>query len=218
MESCSRKKRIGVIGGSFDPVHVGHLMIAQDALERLNLTEVVFVPAAMAPHKQHVQQVEATHRLTMLQMAVETDGHFSVSDMEIDRGGVSYTVDTLDAFKILYGDHDLYLIVGSDTLVDLHTWYKIDRILELCKIATLLRPGEDFDSGMAEKIDLPTESKRELLKNVIHAHQIEVSSTEIRQRVSRGVSIRYLVPDRVAHYIKEQGLYKNGRGKNESRS
>lgn len=207
MESRPAARRIGIIGGSFDPVHIGHLIIAQDAAERLELSEVVFIPAAIPPHKQHLQRIDAGHRLNMLKLATESDLRFSVSDIEVQRGGVSYTVDTLRNLCDVYPDATLLLIVGSDTLMDLHTWHEIEEILERCDVATFLRPGEDAVGEIRDKIQLPAEHKERLLENVIDAHQIEVSSSEIRMRLAEGLSIRYLVPPEVEMYIYEHGLY-----------
>lgn len=207
MESSPAAKRIGIIGGSFNPLHMGHLIIAQDAAERLELSEVVFIPAAIPPHKQHIKQIDAEHRLNMLQMAVESDLRFSVSDTEIQRGGVSYTVDTIRELKAGQPTARWVLIVGSDTLVDLHNWYKIDELLDLCEVATFLRPGETDLEEIVEKVLVAEHHKQRLLENIVEAHRVEVSSTEVRMRVAEGLSIRYLVPPEVEMYIYEHGLY-----------
>ncbi len=210
MEPSSTVKRIGILGGSFDPVHMGHLVIAQDALERLELSELVFVPAAIPPHKQHMQQASPEDRLNMLRLATETDLRFSVSEAELRRGGVSYTIDTVRALSLERPDVEWVLVVGGDTLVDLHTWYKIDELLDLCKVASFLRPGAENDSleRIRGKILLPEARREELLRNVVEAHRVEISSTEIRMRVAEGLSIRYLVPQEVEMYIYEHGLYR----------
>lgn len=195
------------MGGSFDPVHLGHLVVAQDAIERFELSEVVFIPAALPPHKQHLQQADPEHRLGMLQLAVEGDLRFSVSDIELRRGGVSYTVDTVGELKAQYGDAALVLVIGSDTLVDLHNWHRIDDLLALCEVATFLRPGEVALDGIAAKIQLPAEQRQRLMGNVAEAHLVGISSTEIRMRAAEGLSIRYLVPPEVEMYIYEHGLY-----------
>ncbi len=204
----SEKCRIGIIGGSFDPIHLGHLVIAQDALERLELDEIVFIPAAISPHKQHLKCVEAEHRLRMVELAIEGDYRFSVSDIELIRGGVSYTIDTVRALQASRPDVEWVLIVGSDTLVDLHNWHRIDELLDLCSIASFLRPGESSLDRIAEKIELPEHRKAQLLNHVIEAHLVEISSTEIRMRVAEGLGIRYLVPPEVEMYIFEHGLYR----------
>ncbi len=208
MDDRSKPKRIGIMGGSFDPLHMGHLIIAQDALERLELDEIVFIPAAIPPHKQHLQQVDAEHRLNMLRLATETDLRFSVSDAEILRGGVSYTIDTVQALSDERPDVGWVLVVGSDTLVELHTWYRIDELLELCEVASFLRPGESDIATISRKVQLPHEHRQKLLANLIEAHLVEISSTEIRMRVAEGLGIRYLVPPEVEMYIYEHGLYR----------
>lgn len=204
----SKNYRVGLIGGSFDPIHLGHLVVAQDALERLELDEVVFVPAAIPPHKQHLERVGAEHRLRMVELAIEGDHRFSVSDVELLRGGVSYTIDTVQEFQESRPDVEWMLIVGSDTLVDLHNWHRIDDLLNLCNIASFLRPGESSLDRIVEKIELSERYKEQLLSHVIDAHLIEISSTEIRVRVAEGLGIRYLVPPEVEMYICEHGLYR----------
>jgi len=212
MESYPAAKRIGMIGGSFDPLHLGHLIIAQDAVERLGLSKVVFIPAAIPPHKQDARQVNAEHRLNMLKRAVEADARFSVSEIEIQRGGLSYSVDTVRELKAVRPDVEWVLIIGSDTLVDLHNWYKIDELLELCEIATFCRPGESNLEEIGGKIRVAERHRQRLLENIVVAHRVEISSTEIRMRVAEGLSIRYLVPPEVEMYILEHGLYRGRQG------
>jgi len=207
MQSYPAAQRIGVLGGSFDPIHTGHLIMAQDAAERLELSEVIFVPASIPPHKQHLQQADSEHRLNMLELAVETDLRFSVSDIELERGGVSYTVDTIRALREVYRNAELFLIVGSDTLADFHTWYNTEELFQLCEVATFLRPGEESVDVIFDKIQQPPATRARLMKNIIEAHRIEISSTEIRMRVAEGLGIRYLVPSEVEMYIFEHGLY-----------
>lgn len=201
-------RRIGIVGGSFDPVHLGHLIVAQDALERLELTEVLFIPAAIPPHKKHVRQVAAEHRINMLKLVTEPDLRFTTSDIEIQRGGVSYTIDTVQTLQEQIPDAEWTLIVGSDTLVDLHTWYRIDELLDLCNVATFVRPGESRVDEIERKVGLPDRYKKRLLEHLVDAHQVDISSTEIRMRVAEGLGIRYLVPPEVEMYIYEHGLYR----------
>ena len=207
-------KRIGVMGGSFDPPHFGHLVVAQDALEVLGLSGVVFVPAARPPHKLHLSQSSALDRLEMTRLAVSDDARFSVSDMEIRRGGVSYTLDTVKALRRERPDVDWVLVVGADTLLDLHNWYRIDELLGLCEVATLLRPGEGSVREIEEKVRVAEPHRRRLLENVFQVHLVGISSTEIRERVAAGRSIRYLVPQAVEDYIVQRGLYRPGEEEN----
>lgn len=207
--SVNPKKRIGIMGGSFDPLHSGHLIVAQDAIEHLSLSEVVFVPAAVPPHKQNRKQVSAAQRFEMVQRAVEPVPFFSVSGIELNRGGVSYSIDTINALRAAWPEAELVLIIGSDTVVDLHNWYRIDDLLKLCKVATFLRPGEDDLRVIRKKIELNEQQKEMLINMVFHAHLIEISSTEIRDRVADGKSIHAMVPAEVEQYIYEKGLYRD---------
>ncbi|WP_372795917.1 nicotinate-nucleotide adenylyltransferase [Pontiella sp.] len=201
-------RRVGIFGGSFDPLHTGHLLIAQDAVEKLELEEVIFIPAAIPPHKQHIEQTPAEHRLNMLKLAVESDIRFSVSDTEINRGGVSYSFDTVCEYVKMLPDAELVLIVGSDTLVDLHNWYNIDELFELCEVASFMRPGENDPESIRSKVLLAPRLKARVLANAFESHMFGVSSSEIRMRVAEGLGIRYLVPAEVEMYIYEHGLYR----------
>ena len=208
MEMQPITKRIGIFGGTFDPVHMGHLVIAQDAAEKLELSEVRFIPASIPPHKQHLQQSSSEHRLNMLKLAVEADIRFSVSDVEVCRGGISYTFETLCELNAEMPDVELILIVGSDTLVDLHNWYNIDELLELCEVASFMRPGESDYRLIWEKVEFPEPHKSRLLDNAFESHMVGISSSEVRMRVAEGLGIKYLVPPEVEMYIFEHGLYR----------
>jgi len=201
-------RKIGIIGGSFDPVHVGHLIIAQDAFEHLELSEVVFMPAGIPPHKQHVMLAESRHRLNMLSLCLESDVRFRISDAEIQRKGISYTYNTVCDFLDSEPDAEVVLIVGSDTLVDLHNWYNIEGILQHCDVASFLRPGEHDLEQIMEKVNLPDPLKEKLVNNVFSSHLVDISSSDIRMRVAEGLGIRYLVPGEVEMYIYEHGLYR----------
>ena len=199
-------ERIGVFGGSFDPVHMGHLTIAQDAVEQLELDRLIFVPAAVPPHKQGHTLAEGRHRLEMLQLATEANLSFEVSDMELQRGGVSYTFDTMTQIQTEHPGAELFFIVGLDSLTILHSWRNVDKLLELCTIVPFARGGED-PAQVAEKIQLPEPAKAGLMERLIRIHEIEISASEIRMRLAEGLSIRYLVPPEVEMYIAEHHLY-----------
>jgi nicotinate-nucleotide adenylyltransferase len=199
-------ERIGVFGGSFDPVHIGHLTIAQDAVEQLELDRLIFVPAAVPPHKQDKALVEGRHRFEMLQLATESNLSFEVSDMELQRGGVSYTFDTMTQIQFEHPGAELFFIVGLDSLVDLHGWRNADKLLELCTIVPFARGGED-PARVAEQIKLSEPWETRLMERLIRIHVIEISASEIRMRLAEGLSIRYLVPPEVEMYIAEHHLY-----------
>ena len=204
--SGSKPERIGVFGGSFDPVHMGHLTIAQDAVEQLELDRLIFVPAAVPPHKQGRTLAEGRHRLAMLEMATEANLSFEVSDMELRRGGLSFTVDTMTQVQADHPGAELFFIVGLDSLTILHSWRNVDKLLEMCTVVPFARGGEDA-ARIAEQIQLPGDWKTKLLERMIRIHEIEISASEIRMRLAEGLSIRYLVPPEVEMYIAEHGLY-----------
>lgn len=184
--------RVGIFGGTFDPVHVGHLAIAHAALESLPLDRVVFIPARRAPLKEHGPVAGATDRLDMLELAVAGEPRFSVSRIELDREGPSYTVETLEQ---LAGADLLFLILGGDALAALPRWKDPDRILELAKIAVAERPGAPEHAGNPSIVEFD-------------APRLDISSRELRARAARGRSLRYLVPDPVWRHIEARGLYR----------
>jgi nicotinate-nucleotide adenylyltransferase len=205
MSEC-KPERIGVFGGSFDPVHMGHLTIAQDAVEQLELSRLIFVPAAVPPHKQEKTLVEGRHRLEMLQLATESNLSFEVSDMELQRGGISYTFDTMRQIQFEHPGAELFFIIGLDSLVELHLWRNIEPLLEMCTVVPFARGGED-SAKIAQQIQLSNVWKTKLLERLIRIHEIEISASEIRMRLAEGLSIRYLVSPEVEMYIAEHHLY-----------
>jgi nicotinate-nucleotide adenylyltransferase len=193
------KKRIGILGGTFDPIHTGHLVLAQQLLERFQLEKVIFMPAATPPHKEDQELSSAHHRFEMTKEAIEDNPRFEISDIELKREGKSYTIDTITALKKLHPDSDLYLLAGSDVLTELDTWKDPDRIFQEIKVVIGIRPGYD-------KIDLDNRFFQKSITSEING--LHVSSTQIRHRVKDGRSIKYLVPLKVEEYIKAKGLYK----------
>lgn len=200
--------RIGIYGGSFDPIHIGHLLIAETVREFCQLDRVVFVPAATAPHKQSQNVTTAKHRRELVELAVGGYSPFTIDDRELERGGVSYTVDTLEAFRDENPEDELFLIMGGDSLVDLPNWKSPQRICELARPIVVARPGADPpDPAILQRL-LPTLSDAETNACVIAMPLIEISSTDIRQRVQNGQSIRFRTPRAVEKYIENHGLYR----------
>lgn len=190
--------RLGIFGGSFDPPHVGHLLVAVDAFEALTLDRLVFVPTAVQPLKIDVQAAPASHRLAMVRLLVGSDERFGVDATEIDRAGVSYTVDTLEIFAQRYPTAERFFLVGEDAMAAFASWREPGRILELARLAVLRRrtvAGE-------RRPDLPDGTI------ALETRLVDVSSTEIRQRVRCGKSIRGFVPDPIAEYIETERLYR----------
>jgi len=201
-----RPRRIGVLGGTFDPVHIAHLAVAEEARTQLGLDKVIFVPAGLPPHKMDVHVSPAEHRLAMVELAIAGNPHFEVSRVDIDRFGPCYTVDTIALLGEEWGpDVEIDFIMGSDSLADLLTWHQPDRLIRLCRIVAVGRPGYRVDMDELERC-LPGVSQRVLF---INSPQLDVSSTDIQRRVRMGESIKYQVPEAVERYIYEHGLYRD---------
>lgn len=199
-------RRIGILGGTFDPIHVGHLMTAEAVRDEFGLDKVIFVPAAVPPHKMDQQVTEAKHRYLMTVLATNSNPHFDVSSVEMDRPGPSYTIDTIYELKRQYGENtDLFFITGADAIAEIPTWDRIEELLGLCQFIAAARPG------FLPNVDNIKEYFGELGSARIHrleTPELEISSTNIRDRVKRGFSIKYIVPSTVENYIYKEGLYK----------
>ncbi len=189
--------RVGIFGGTFDPIHHGHLITAQSVKEIRNLDKIIFIPAFISPHKQHEKASSAEHRIKMLKLALDEIPFFECSDFEIKQHTISYTVDTLREFKKYYDDIDL--IIGYDNIFKFHTWKDPDQILKLANIVVLRRKS----SYPIEYIDKYVESAI-----FVQTRGIEISATDIRNRVHSNLPIHYLVPKEVEDYIYTNKLYK----------
>jgi len=198
--------RTGVLGGTFDPVHLGHLMIAEEARVTLGLDEVLFIPAGQPYFKTGQPVSEACHRLAMVELAVASNLHFTASDMEVRRPGPTYTFDTLTELrKRLGGAHELFLILGMDSLADLDRWRRPGDIVALSAVVGFARPGADVpDEETLERIRGQAQGRLQLLYGPL----VDISASEIRRRVAEGLSIRYTVPEPVEEYIHRHRLYK----------
>ena len=205
--------RVGILGGTFDPVHLGHLIVAEQARVRLDLDRVIFIPAGQPWLRAEQPAADGPDRLRMVELAVKSNPAFEASSQEVDRPGPTYTVDTLEVLKEEFSrelgpDTVLHCIIGMDALEQFHRWKDPERLVELCHLAVVNRPGYQGVDVNEVVGRYPKAGTRLTLLNV---PRIEISSTEIRKRVSEGISIRYLVPDSVEGYIREQGLYRAGR-------
>ena len=199
-------QRTGILGGSFNPPHNGHLAMADAALDRAHLDRVLFIPAATPPHKLNLRDMApAPDRLAMLRAALSDRPRCAIWEGELHRGGVSYTIDTVRSLRTEFPADSLVLIIGGDTLRELHTWREIDRLLELVEVATLVRPGVPAE---AMRPALPALWQDRLLAGVVPAEPVDASSTEIRRRVAVGEAIASLVPAAVDAYIRNHGLYR----------
>ncbi|MGQ9661496.1 MAG: nicotinate-nucleotide adenylyltransferase [Kiritimatiellia bacterium] len=201
------ERRVGILGGTFNPIHLGHLILAQTAFETLGLSAIVFIPCHRPPHKETTPLVAARHRLAMVEAAIEGDWRFRASDIEIRRGGISYAVDTLLDLHTADSTCAYYFIIGADTLLELHLWKDIERLLTLCTFVTFARPRIDVETIRPDQLNLPAPWPHRLLTNVVTSRLIDISSSDIRHRIAEGLSIRYLVPAAVEMYIAEHRLY-----------
>jgi len=196
---------IGVLGGTFDPVHNGHLMVAEVVKEKLSLAEVIFVPAGQPWLKADRPITPAEHRLEMLRLALADKPDFKISTMEIERPGPSYTVDTLTELRRQLGDEDeLFFILGRDNLAQLPQWHEAPRLIQLCYLVAVPRPGSKRPDMKALEAAIPGVSQRVML---LDEPYIDISASDIRERVARGLSVRHLVPEPVNRYLKEHRLY-----------
>lgn len=198
-------QRIGILGGTFDPPHIGHLVLAQYALDALDLACVMFVPAADPPHKDQLRY-GIDHRLPMLELAVAGNDQFVISRVDVDRPGPHYTVDMVRILQAEQPDTEFYFLMGGDSLHHLPQWYHPLELIALCKLAVMARPGGEITAELTAKL-LPGLAERVV---VIDSPMLGFSSTEIAERLEAGKSVRYLVPDSVLSYIQDHRLYQNG--------
>jgi nicotinate-nucleotide adenylyltransferase len=216
-------QKIGILGGTFNPIHYGHLAAAEEVWSRLKLDHVLFVPSFLPPHKQDEVIPSAAQRQEMVALAIAGNPHFALSDLEVKREGMSYSVDTVAELLRLYPATDFYFITGLDSFLEIQTWKEWERLLSFCRFVVLSRPGYAFSSlasinfmhNAGEK--LHALDRRELTRAVletgrstVYLEQIplyDVSSTDIRQRVRQGRTIKYLLPECVETYIIKNKLY-----------
>jgi nicotinate-nucleotide adenylyltransferase len=200
---------IGILGGTFNPPHMGHLVMAQDALDQLELDRVVLMPVATPPHKEALEDPGAAARVDLCRLAVAGDERFEVSTLEVDRGGASFTVDTLRELHDLEPEHDLTFIVGGDMAQSLPAWREPEAVLALATLAVAEREGVRRED-IARRLDPLHDGDRVVFFDM---PRIDISSSAIRRRVAEGRPIRYLVPDAVNEAIAERGLYRQAAGR-----
>lgn len=186
--------KIGILGGTFNPIHIGHLILAEEVREQLGLGKIIFVPAYLPPHKDNSDIIDAKDRLKMVKLAIEGNPAFSVSDAEIKRDGRSYTIDTVKEFNQKYPGDDLYFIIGSDLLKYLDEWKDLNDIIKMVKFIAATRPGYPLEKIPGHISTIPIRA-------------VDISGFEIRKAIRAGNSFRYLVPDTVYKYIAKKKLY-----------
>ena len=196
---------IGVLGGTFDPIHIGHLIVAEEVRSRLNLAEVLFVPAGQPWLKPNSPISAAEHRVQMVRLAIVDKPHFKLSTMEIERAGPSYTVDTITELRgQLDAGDELFFILGWDSLAELPQWHEPSRLVKMCRLVVVPRPGYPIPDLKFMEPKVPGLSQRVMLMD---KPEVDIDATEIRNRVARGLSIHHLVPEPVERYIKQHRLY-----------
>ncbi len=202
--------RLGIFGGSFDPPHIGHLLVAVDAFESMSLDKLFFVPAAVQPLKVGMASAAAHQRLAMVRLLVGADQRFAVDSVEIDRAGLSYTVDTLETFAQRFPNAERFFLIGEDAMTAFEAWRDPEQILKLAKLAILQRKGAAGSEGGHRKLGAAAESGTNVPAGTIAlpTRLVDVSSTEIRERIRKGKSIRGFVPESVAAFIETERLYR----------
>jgi nicotinate-nucleotide adenylyltransferase len=202
-------RRVGVLGGTFDPVHYGHLVVAEEVYATFHLAEMVFVPAGQPPHKTREVITAAEHRLAMLELAIASNPHFTISRVDLDRPGPSYTVDTLRLLRQQWGEETaIYFVIGGDSLEELLSWHDPRGILEqLTYLVAVKRPGYNDSEAYFDWLEarLPGSKQRLLFAET---PQFDISATDLRARVAEGRPIKYQTPDSVESYIVQYGLYR----------
>lgn len=200
----SHKQKIGIMGGTFDPIHFGHLVIAEAVLTEYMLDKILFIPSANPPHKQNSCVTAAYDRYTMTVLATISNPHFFVSDLELRRSGPSYTIDTLKSLVKLYGPQtEFYFITGADAVQELPTWKNIYELLDLCSFVAAARPG--CPTTIENIVNYFGEKGHRIRQLTVP--ELQISSTDIRERIKLGKSIKYIVPESVESYLRKRNLY-----------
>lgn len=198
-------KALGIMGGTFDPIHYGHLIAAECARVKYKLEKVIFVPARIPPHKNAGKILNENIRCLMVQIATQGNPAFEVSELELRRDGTSYTVDTIEYFQGRYPGTDIYFIMGLDSLLMIDTWKDVERILSICRFIIVTRPGYDIDNDEELKKKLPLNLWGRVCFMQIPG--LDISSSDIRGRISAGKPVKYMLPPEIEDYIRTNRIY-----------
>jgi len=222
MKKEGAEKKIGLFGGTFNPIHFGHLRGAEEIREAFGLQEVIFIPAAIPPHKVAEEVIKPNHRLEMVRLGTSSNPSFSTTDIELKRPGKSYSIDTIRYFQERHKD-GLFFTLGRDAFVEIETWKEFQNLFSLCNFIVMTRPGSQKASSTAQlpKTLVPVFRYDQEIKGWVHTSgctlhfkeitYLDISSTRIRELIERGESVRYLIPPEVENYIQKHGLYRRSR-------
>ncbi|WP_022763912.1 nicotinate-nucleotide adenylyltransferase [Butyrivibrio sp. XPD2006] len=199
-------RKIGILGGTFDPIHNGHLLLGESAREQFSLDRVIFMPNNLAHLKNRSEISNGDTRYQMVKMAIADNPYFTCSRLEIDKPEGVYTIDTINELKLMYPGDELYLILGGDSIIGIDTWYKSDELLKSCIILAAVREEDDLPALDRKRRELNTRFGADI--RIMTFNRIDISSTDIRQRVKTGRSVRYLLPDECIEFICIKGLYR----------
>lgn len=200
-------KQIGLYGGSFDPVHNGHLQVADKVMDALDLDRFFFIPASRAPHKQNIKQADIHQRIEMLHCAVKEIDKVEISMCEIERGGISYTVETIRYFRTKFPEAKLYFLIGSDSLHHFDSWFQVDELMRLCCVTIFSRKGYNSIRSLVDQMNFDNSKKKKLLQQHLNISIDEVSSTGIRDAIQSNQPINSMVPPCVNKYIVDNSVY-----------
>ncbi len=190
--------RYGLFGGTFDPIHLGHLITAEVLAEKLSLDKVVFIPAGVPPHKKAIPITSANHRVNMVKLAIKDNPKFTIDLYEINKTSPSYTIETVEYFKRKFPDDEIILLIGADSLPELPDWFKFDELIGIVEIKSAYRGGFDINEVFDRlKVRVSPDQFEKLKNSIIRTNMIEISATDIRTRIREGRSIKYLVPEDV---------------------
>ncbi len=199
-------RKIGILGGTFDPIHYAHLLLGEAAREQFALDRVIYIPNNLAHHINRTDVSSGDTRYQMVKMAIADNPYFTCSRLEIDKPEGSYTIDTINDLKMMYPGDELYLILGGDSVIGIDTWYKADELLKSCTILTAVRAGDDLPTLDKKRRELADRFGADV--RLLNFNRNDISSTEIRQRVKSGRSVRYLMPDACIEFMCIKGLYR----------
>ncbi|MBZ2175358.1 nicotinate-nucleotide adenylyltransferase [Schnuerera sp. xch1] len=201
------KLKIGIMGGTFDPIHNGHLILAEYSRISFNLNKILFIPTGNPPHKNSEDISPNRYRYDMTLLAISTNMNYYLSTIEIERKGVTYTIDTIKYLKSKFEDAEFYFILGADSLYKIHKWKNYEELLSLCNFIVARRPNHNNKKLEKRKDDLNTKYNSSI--HILEAPLIDISSTQIRERIRNGLSIKYLVPRSVEAYIEKNRIYRD---------